>query len=111
MAAVAAQLDDNGARRAWIFAGNPARLPDLRVGELPQWLELRVRCGQSSFDEGAPVYHDGLLRGKHCGARLLRCSGNRSVRRGVPAIPARRVAFRRANFADRSAKSAFRLSP
>ncbi|BDU00299.1 MULTISPECIES: VWA domain-containing protein [Nocardia] len=52
MAAVAAQLDDNGAMQAWTFASNPARLPDLRVGELPQWLELHVRCGQLSLFGG-----------------------------------------------------------
>uniref|UniRef100_UPI000AEEBE63 VWA domain-containing protein n=1 Tax=Nocardia crassostreae TaxID=53428 RepID=UPI000AEEBE63 len=46
MAAVAAQLDDNGAMLAWTFASNPARLPDLTIGGLPQWISLHVRCGQ-----------------------------------------------------------------
>ncbi|MER6363223.1 VWA domain-containing protein [Kitasatospora sp. NPDC001527] len=45
MVAVATQLDDDGAMQAWTFASNPARLPDLRVGELPQWLR-HVRVGQ-----------------------------------------------------------------
>ncbi|MFF2951699.1 VWA domain-containing protein [Kitasatospora sp. NPDC057965] len=45
MVAVAAQLDDDGAMQAWTFASNPARLPDLRVGELPEWLR-HVRVGQ-----------------------------------------------------------------
>lgn len=46
MAAVAAQLDDDGEMQAWTFATNPARLPDLVIGELPEWLRLHVRVGQ-----------------------------------------------------------------
>ncbi|MGW1124567.1 VWA domain-containing protein [Streptomyces sp. NPDC002526] len=46
MAAVAAQLDDDGDMQAWTFASNPARLPDLTIGELPEWLRLHVRVGQ-----------------------------------------------------------------
>ncbi|MFJ7629123.1 VWA domain-containing protein [Streptomyces sp. NPDC097595] len=46
MAAVAAQLDDDGEMQAWTFASNPARLPDLTIGELPDWLRLHVRVGQ-----------------------------------------------------------------
>ncbi|MGG8409242.1 vWA domain-containing protein, partial [Streptomyces sp. 12297] len=46
MAAVAAQLDDDGEMQAWTFASNPARLPDLRLGELPEWLRLHVRIGE-----------------------------------------------------------------
>lgn len=46
MAAVAAQLDENGSMQAWTFASNPARLPDLTIAELPQWMQLHVRCGQ-----------------------------------------------------------------
>ncbi|NEC63239.1 VWA domain-containing protein [Streptomyces sp. SID9727] len=49
MAAVAAQLDDDGAMQAWTFASNPARLPDLTIGELPEWLRLHVRVGQVSL--------------------------------------------------------------
>ncbi|MGO4461605.1 VWA domain-containing protein [Streptomyces sp. M-16] len=49
MAAVAAQLDDDGEMQAWTFASNPARLPDLAVGDLPQWLRLHVRVGQMSL--------------------------------------------------------------
>ncbi|ONK12849.1 VWA domain-containing protein [Streptomyces sp. MP131-18] len=45
MAAVAAALDDDGQMQAWTFATNPAQLPDLRLGELPAWLELHVRVG------------------------------------------------------------------
>ncbi|MDX2562368.1 VWA domain-containing protein [Streptomyces sp. TX20-6-3] len=46
MAAVAAQLDDDGEMQAWTFASQPARLPDLRLGDLPEWLRLHVRVGQ-----------------------------------------------------------------
>lgn len=49
MAAVAAQLDDDGEMQAWTFASNPARLPDLVVGDLPEWLRLHVRVGQLSL--------------------------------------------------------------
>ncbi|MCX4445176.1 VWA domain-containing protein [Streptomyces sp. NBC_01789] len=46
MAAVAAQVDDDGEMQAWTFASNPARLPDLVIGDLPEWLRLHVRVGQ-----------------------------------------------------------------
>ncbi|GGR81574.1 hypothetical protein GCM10010252_20170 [Streptomyces aureoverticillatus] len=46
MAAVAAQLDDDGEMQAWTFASHPARLPDLTIGELPDWLRLHVRVGE-----------------------------------------------------------------
>ncbi|MFD9377992.1 VWA domain-containing protein [Streptomyces sp. NPDC059999] len=49
MAAVAAQLDDDGEMQAWTFATNPARLPDLTIGELPEWIRLHVRVGQMSL--------------------------------------------------------------
>ncbi|MCL7426263.1 VWA domain-containing protein [Streptomyces sp. YS415] len=49
MAAVAAQLDDDGEMQAWTFASNPARLPDFRLGELPEWTRLHVRCGEMSL--------------------------------------------------------------
>ncbi|MFI9729145.1 VWA domain-containing protein [Streptomyces sp. NPDC052092] len=49
MAAVAAQLDDDGEMQAWTFATNPARLPDLRLGDLPEWLRLHVRVGEISL--------------------------------------------------------------
>jgi stress response protein SCP2 len=49
MAAVAAQLDDDGEMQAWTFASNAARLPDLRIGDLPVWLQLHVRVGQMSL--------------------------------------------------------------
>ncbi|GAA3244991.1 VWA domain-containing protein [Pseudonocardia petroleophila] len=46
MAAVAAALDDDGAMQAWTFATNPARLPDLAVDDLPEWIRLHVRVGE-----------------------------------------------------------------
>ena len=49
MAAVAAQLDDDGEMQAWTFASNPARLPDLPLGDLPEWLRLHVRVGEISL--------------------------------------------------------------
>ncbi|CAL9486294.1 VWA domain-containing protein [Streptomyces sp. enrichment culture] len=49
MAAVAAQLDDDGEMQAWTFASRPARLPDLRLGDLPEWLRLHVRVGEMSL--------------------------------------------------------------
>ncbi|WAX79055.1 VWA domain-containing protein [Streptomyces sp. KMM 9044] len=49
MAAVAAQLDDDGEMQAWTFASNPARLPDLILGGLPEWLRLHVRVGEMSL--------------------------------------------------------------
>jgi stress response protein SCP2 len=46
MAAVAAQLSSDGSMQAWTFASNPARLPPLTLGELPQWIALHVRIGE-----------------------------------------------------------------
>ncbi|MFM9694799.1 VWA domain-containing protein [Streptomyces europaeiscabiei] len=54
MAAVAAQLDDDGQMQAWTFASNAARLPDLRLGDLPEWLRLHVRVGQISLFRRKP---------------------------------------------------------
>ncbi|MEV7725099.1 VWA domain-containing protein [Streptomyces sp. NPDC087917] len=63
MVAVAAQLDDDGDMQAWTFATNPARLPDLTIGELPEWLRLHVRVGQMSvFARKKPPR--GLLPGQ-----------------------------------------------
>ncbi|MEW2519731.1 VWA domain-containing protein [Actinacidiphila alni] len=45
MAAVSAALVPDGVMQAWTFASNPARLPDLSLPALPQWLELHVRVG------------------------------------------------------------------
>ncbi|MFF3450888.1 VWA domain-containing protein [Streptomyces sp. NPDC002667] len=63
MAAVAAQLDDDGEMQAWTFASNPARLPDLALGDLPDWLELHVRVGELTlFRRKKPK--KGLLPGQ-----------------------------------------------
>ncbi|MDX3318094.1 VWA domain-containing protein [Streptomyces sp. ME03-5684b] len=59
MAAVAAQLDDDGEMQAWTFASNPARLPDLRLGDLPEWLRLHVRVGEIS------LFRRGRKKGLH----------------------------------------------
>ncbi|MFE6589622.1 VWA domain-containing protein [Streptomyces sp. NPDC057781] len=59
MAAVAAQLDDDGEMQAWTFALTPARLPDLRLGELPEWLRLHVRVGEIS------LFRRGRKKGLH----------------------------------------------
>ncbi|MEU9036668.1 VWA domain-containing protein [Streptomyces sp. NPDC048352] len=63
MAAVAAQLDDDGEMQAWTFATNPARLPDLAIGDLPEWLRLHVRIGQMSLF-GRKKAAKGLLPGQ-----------------------------------------------
>jgi hypothetical protein len=49
MAAVAATLDEDGEMQAWTFASTPARLPDLQLAGLPEWLRLHVRVGQMSL--------------------------------------------------------------
>jgi hypothetical protein len=46
MAAVVAELDEDATARAWTFATHPARLPDLTLARLPEWLGLHVRPGQ-----------------------------------------------------------------
>lgn len=45
MAAVAAHLDDDGAMQAFTFASHSARLPDLELDGLPEWIRLHVRVG------------------------------------------------------------------
>ncbi|ARZ69014.1 stress response protein [Streptomyces albireticuli] len=64
MAAVAAQLDDDGEMQAWAFASHPARLPDLRLGELPDWLRLHVRVGELSFFGRPKKPRKGLQEGQ-----------------------------------------------
>ncbi|MFJ1969095.1 VWA domain-containing protein [Streptomyces sp. NPDC087903] len=63
MAAVAAQLDDDGEMQAWTFASNPARLPDLTLGDLPEWLQRHIRVGELTlFRRKKP--RKGLLPGQ-----------------------------------------------
>ncbi|WP_395576148.1 VWA domain-containing protein [Streptomyces sp. BK79] len=69
MAAVAAQLDDDGEMQAWTFASNPARLPDLRIGELPDWLRLHVRVGEMS------LFRRGRKKGLHPDQADMRAVG------------------------------------
>ena len=64
MAAVAAQLDDDGEMQAWTFASNASRLPDLRLGELPEWLRLHVRVGQLSLFRRSKKASKGLEAGQ-----------------------------------------------
>jgi hypothetical protein len=64
MAAVAAQLDDDGEMQAWTFASNAARLPDLRLGELPEWLRLHVRVGQIGLFGRGKKARKGLQPGQ-----------------------------------------------
>ncbi|WP_371578889.1 VWA domain-containing protein [Streptomyces sp. NBC_01314] len=64
MAAVAAQLDDDGHMQAWTFASNAARLPDLRLGDLPEWLRLHVRVGQISLFRRSKKPGKGLQAGQ-----------------------------------------------
>ncbi|MFI6033938.1 VWA domain-containing protein [Streptomyces sp. NPDC051315] len=64
MAAVAAQLDDDGEMQAWTFASHAARLPDLRLGELPEWLRLHVRVGEISLFRRGKKPRKGLEPGQ-----------------------------------------------
>jgi hypothetical protein len=64
MAAVAAQLDDDGVMQAWTFASPAARLPDLTLGELPEWLSLHVRVGELSLFRRSKKPRKGLLPGQ-----------------------------------------------
>ncbi|MEU5631558.1 VWA domain-containing protein [Streptomyces rishiriensis] len=64
MAAVAAQLDDDGEMQAWTFASEAARLPDLRLGELPEWLRLHVRVGEMSLFRRSKKPRKGLEPGQ-----------------------------------------------
>jgi stress response protein SCP2 len=64
MAAVAAQLDDDGEMQAWTFASNPARLPDLALGDLPEWLERHVRVGELTLFRRSRKPRKGMLPGQ-----------------------------------------------
>ncbi|MGW6566992.1 VWA domain-containing protein [Streptomyces sp. NPDC054975] len=64
MAAVAAQLDDDGEMQAWTFASNAARLPDLRLAELPDWLRLHVRVGELVLFRRSRKPRNGLAPGQ-----------------------------------------------
>lgn len=88
MAAVAAQLDDNGAMQAWTFASNPARLPDLALAELPRWLELHVRCGQLKMFGGRRNLQPGQVDMRAVGIQNEEQKVIAEVRKAVRAEPA-----------------------
>ncbi|MYV54842.1 hypothetical protein GT042_20485 [Streptomyces sp. SID3212] len=64
VAAVAARLDAEGGMRAWTFASNPARLPDVDLAALPEWLRLHVRVGQFRLFGRPRRPRRGLLPGQ-----------------------------------------------
>ncbi|NJP48405.1 VWA domain-containing protein [Actinacidiphila epipremni] len=64
MAAVAAQLSADATMEAWTFASNPARLPTLMIGDLPQWIALHVRVGEMAFGRKRRKPPQGLQPGQ-----------------------------------------------
>ncbi|MGI5420464.1 VWA domain-containing protein [Actinomadura luteofluorescens] len=55
MAAIALQVDDDGALDAWIFALEFARLPPLRVAEIEAWTHDNVRMHEAVAADGSRV--------------------------------------------------------
>jgi stress response protein SCP2 len=55
MAAIALQMDDDGALDAWIFATEFARLPPLRVAEIEAWTRDNVRMHEAVAADGSRV--------------------------------------------------------
>ncbi|MFD0692450.1 VWA domain-containing protein [Actinomadura fibrosa] len=55
MAAIALQVDDDGALDAWIFATEFARLPPLRVDEIEAWTRDNVRMHEAVAADGSRV--------------------------------------------------------
>lgn len=57
MAAVAAQLDDDGTMQVWAFADRAKQLPDLVIADLPRWLPTHVkgRPGRVGVGNNEPV--------------------------------------------------------
>ncbi|WP_067466023.1 VWA domain-containing protein [Actinomadura macra] len=55
MAAIALQVDDDGALDAWIFATEFARLPPLRVAEIEAWTRDNVRMHEAVAFDGSRV--------------------------------------------------------
>ncbi|GAA4991464.1 vWA domain-containing protein [Kitasatospora paranensis] len=64
MAAVAAQLGQGRPMPAWTFATHPARLPDLTLAGLPEWLARHVRVGEISLFGRPRKPRRGLLPGQ-----------------------------------------------
>lgn len=55
MAAIALQVDDDGALDAWIFATEFARLPPLRAAEIGAWTRDNVRLHEAVAADGSRV--------------------------------------------------------
>lgn len=55
MAAIALQVDDDGALDAWIFATEFARLPPLRVAEIEKWSHDNLRMHEAVAADGSRV--------------------------------------------------------
>ncbi|MEV6211411.1 VWA domain-containing protein [Kitasatospora sp. NPDC051914] len=64
MAAVAAQLAEDGRMSAWTFATHPARLPDLHLAELAEWIPRHVRVGELTLFGRPKKPRRGLLPGQ-----------------------------------------------
>ena len=90
MAAVSAQLDEDGSMQAWTFATNPARLPDLELAELPEWLDLHVRVG-SMFKQKPKKLRPGQLDMGKVGIQQRGTEGDRPGAGLRPSQPAPRA--------------------
>jgi stress response protein SCP2 len=55
VAAIALQVDDDGALDAWIFATEFARLPPLKVAEIQEWTRDNVRMHEAVAADGTRV--------------------------------------------------------
>jgi hypothetical protein len=64
MAAVAAQLDDDGTMQVWAFASSARQLPDLTIADLPRWLPANVSARPSGVggSNNEPVVIDQVRR-------------------------------------------------
>lgn len=87
MAAVAAVLDDDATMQAWTFATNCARLPDLHLGELPTWIGLHVRVGESQPNAKPRMLLPGQIDMRTIGGRNEEHKVIDEVRRFVAAQP------------------------
>ncbi|GAB3867090.1 VWA domain-containing protein [Dactylosporangium cerinum] len=64
MAAVAAQLDDDGTMQVWSFASLARQLPDLTIADLPRWLPAHVSARPKDVggSNNEPVVIDQVRR-------------------------------------------------
>ncbi len=88
MAAVSAQLDDDGTMQAWTFASNPARLPDLELADLPTWITLHVRVGELKIFRSKATPRDGQVDMAQVGIQNEEQKVIAQVREYVQANPA-----------------------